>query len=131
MKVLLITGTRHEYSQSKQELVKYINSWQPSLIIHGGCRTGVDSQAEKLADKLGIETAVVAAKWFLNGEHNSSAGPIRNSTMASIAHALKQAGHAVECLALPDHTSVGTWDMVRKMMKIGVEPTVIKVKTKQ
>jgi len=72
---ILVCGDR--YWKSKFIIKKYLEYFNPSLVIEGGCK-GADQIAAKAADELGIPVKPFPAKWGLYGK---AAGPIRNRKM--------------------------------------------------
>lgn len=86
-----------------------------SVLIHGRAR-GVDTWAAEWALDNGINLEGYKADWDAYGK---SAGPIRNSLM------LKE-GKPDLVVAFPSDRSIGTWDMVRKARKAGVETIVVR-----
>ena len=85
-----------------------------SVIIQGGCPTGADLLARKVADEFGIRVETFPADWQ---QHGRAAGPIRNQAMADAGADL--------CLAFPSRgRSAGTWDMVRRAVAAGIETRI-------
>ena len=85
-----------------------------SVIIQGGCPTGSDLLARKVADEFGIRVETFPADWQ---QHGRAAGPIRNQAMADAGADL--------CLAFPSRgRSAGTWDMVRRAVAAGIETRI-------
>lgn len=101
--VVLVTGSRtwNDADRLKQDLLDLVGPERPKsavTIVHGGCRTGADALASKIATEQGWAVKVYAADWV---RHGRSAGPRRNAEMvrASNPHA------AVVCLR---GVSIGT-----------------------
>ena len=85
-----------------------------SVIIQGGCPTGADLLARKVADEFGIRVETFPADWQ---QHGRAAGPIRNQLMADAGADL--------CLAFPSRgRSAGTWDMIRRALGAGIETRI-------
>lgn len=80
-------------------------------IIQGGCATGIDALARKVAEEYDIRMETFPANWK---KHGRAAGPIRNQQMANAGADL--------CLAFPSACkSTGTWDMIRKAVAAGID----------
>ena len=85
-----------------------------SVIIQGGCPTGADLLARKVADEFGIRVETFPADWQ---QHGRAAGPIRNQAMADAGADL--------CLAFPSRgRSAGTWNMIRRAVAAGIETRI-------
>lgn len=80
------------------------------VIIHGGAR-GADSMASLYGERHLIPRQMFPADWQ---KHGSDAGPIRNQKMLD-------EGRPDLVVAFPTPKSRGTWDMVRRAKKAGVE----------
>lgn len=83
------------------------------VVIEGGAK-GADAYARLATHELGLDLVTVPAEWDKYGRR---AGPIRNQKMLEMEPDL--------VLAFPMPDSVGTWDMVRRARKAGVEVRVI------
>lgn len=90
-----------------RDLLDMLSIKRPSVILCGGCPTGVDAWAEREASAHGIPTVRYSADW---DEHRRSAGPRRNQQMADNGAAL---------LLIWDGRSRGSADMRRKMLAAG------------
>lgn len=108
---LLICGSRRW--KSREVILRAIKQLSPSLIIEGECR-GADKLAASVAEELGIPVLKFPAEWSRFGRR---AGPIRNQQMLD-------EGKPDYVLAFPVAESRGTWDMVRRAKKAGVETEV-------
>lgn len=85
-----------------------------SVIIQGGCPTGADLLARKVAEEFGIRVETFPADWQ---QHGRAAGPIRNQAMADAGADL--------CLAFPSRgRSAGTWDMIWRAVAAGIETRI-------
>lgn len=81
---VIVAGPRDlQVSTSKIYSTMYKAGYNPTCIVHGGCR-GVDTCAQQYADDLGIPAICFPAEWVKYGK---GAGPWRNMEMASIADA--------------------------------------------
>jgi hypothetical protein len=83
---------------------------RPTKIIHGNAR-GADTMAADWATQMAIEVQSFPADW---AAHGVFAGPHRNQQMLDD-------GKPELVVAFPTRKSTGTWDMVRKAKKAGVE----------
>src|SRR5271154_144282 len=113
---VLICGGRHyaDYERIKATLVELGGKENISLLIHGAAE-GADSYGALAAEELGIPKIGVPADWK---KHGNAAGPIRNQKMLD--------DHSPDLVvAFPDPESRGTWDMIRRAKKDGVEVKVI------
>jgi hypothetical protein len=117
--ILIVTGTRHGVHGERLATLRR-EVLDADLIIHGD-GSGVDRDARTIARNNDIQDLCAPANW---GKHPTDAGPMRNSWMALVAVALKQAGHFVRFAAFPDPTSSGTWDTVNKLKAESIEGTV-------
>lgn len=82
-------------------------------IIHGAAR-GADRIGGYWARKNRIDERRFPADWEA---HHNAAGPIRNQQMLD-------EGMPDLVVAFPDPKSTGTWDMVRRARKAGVETLI-------
>lgn len=72
---LLVSGDREWDDEETVRTV--LLKLKPKILVHGDCR-GLDRQAGKIAQSLGIEVRKYPANWKL---HRKAAGPIRNQEM--------------------------------------------------
>lgn len=86
-----------------------------STIIHGGAR-GADSIAERLAIEMDFNMRAFHAQWDTLGK---AAGPERNQRMID-------EGKPDLVIAFPLPDSRGTWDMVSRAKRAGVEVRVVR-----
>lgn len=109
---ILITGSRHwdNHGAIRRALADLPGD---ATIVHGGCPTGADAYADKIARMFGLAVEVHPADW---GTHGRAAGPIRNQHMVDLGADL--------CLAFPDTYSRGTWDCVRRARAAGIPTRV-------
>lgn len=116
---IIITGGRKRESENDYETMKNIVEWLDCdgpgilhlVIIQGGCATGIDALARKVAEEYDIRMETFPANWK---KHGRAAGPIRNQQMANAGADL--------CLAFPSAgKSTGTWDMIRKAVAAGID----------
>ena len=88
-------------------------------VLHGGAR-GVDATAQAVCDELGIQVKAFPADW---DTHGKSAGPIRNTHMATLLCKWTAQGHTAEVLAFDGGR--GTAHMVKTAEDVGLQLTVI------
>lgn len=119
---IIITGGRKRNSSSDYKMLDndiwvldHTGSFTGNpVIIQGGCPTGIDSLARKVAEKHSIHLETFPANWK---KHGRAAGPIRNQAMADAGADL--------CLAFPSAgRSAGTWDMIRRAVAAGIETRI-------
>lgn len=85
------------------------------LLIHGAA-DGADAAAEWYGRHLDIAISRFPADWK---KHKLAAGPIRNQKMLD-------EGKPDLVVAFPTPSSRGTWDMVRRAQKAGIETMIYK-----
>src|SRR5687767_935094 len=115
-KRVLVCGSRNLSEKRRQEVIdalEYLYRRSPLVIIHGAAR-GCDSMAGDWAVRRSCEQIEFPANW---AKHGRKAGPIRNQQMLD-------EGKPDVVLAFPEKDSVGTWDMVERAQKAGVEVLV-------
>lgn len=91
--------------------VMFKAGFEPTCIIHGGCR-GVDASGKAYAEALGIPVLCFPAEWYRYGK---GAGPIRNKTMAEQADALLVFVHASKPV------TSGTASMIAEAVRAGIK----------
>lgn len=87
-----------------------------SVVIQGGCPSGADLLARKVADDFGIRVETFPAD---RERYGRSAGTARNQAMADAGADL--------CLAFPsagEGPSLGTWDMIHRAVDAGIETRI-------
>ncbi len=90
-------------------------NWLPQVhVIHGGAK-GADALADRWAVNNWTGLTVYPADW---DNHCKAAGPIRNQQMLV-------EGKPDLVVAFPTPNSRGTWDMVRRAKKAGVETIIV------
>lgn len=119
---IIITGGRHrnhqeDYDTLLEALFDIDMHWcgaRGQVIIQGGCPTGIDAMARKLARESRLSLETFPADWE---KYKTGAGPIRNQQMADAGADL--------CLAFPSAgKSPGTWDMIRRAEAAGIETRI-------
>lgn len=99
--MILVAGGRHYGRRSViiPALEFMVARQHPCHIIHGGCKSGVDSVvAHWCYQESGVQTIVVPALWAAKGK---AAGPERNKVMVAILKAWKAVGGGAEALIFP------------------------------
>ncbi|MCA1572481.1 MAG: DUF2493 domain-containing protein [Chloroflexi bacterium] len=113
VKRVLVCGSRNLSEKRRREVIdalEYLWRRNPLVIIHGAAR-GADSMASDWATERGCEQVEYPANWR---QYGRKAGPIRNQQMLT-------EGKPDIVLAFPEKDSVGTWDMVERSKKAGLE----------
>ena len=109
---ILVTGSRHftdkSYMKESIESVGHV-----VCIIQGEAR-GADRCAKEIAKEMGVECKGYPAQW---SKYGKAAGPIRNQEMLDKEH-------PDLVLAFPLEGSIGTWDMIGRCKKTGVDHMV-------
>jgi hypothetical protein len=123
MKVL-VCGSRNwlNYEAIHRELSR-LPPGRETTIVHGGCPTGADNLADRIARKLGFEVRVYPADWDRDGR---GAGPIRNAQMIRAEHPDKDGVIFDFGLAftLNMSRSRGTKDCTERARKAGIKVEV-------
>jgi len=99
-----------------------------AVLVHGACETGADKIAAEEWEGAGLKVEPHPASWLIHAPGwcrcgkvkprvCKGAGPKRNQEMADLGADL--------CLAFPLKDSRGTWDMVRRAKKKGIEVKVV------
>ena len=119
---IIITGGRKRESSSDYKILDndiwvldHAGSFTGNpVIIQGGCPTGIDLLARKIAEEHSIHLETFPANWKKFGR---AAGPIRNQAMAYAGADL--------CLAFPSaDKSTGTWNMIRRAVHSDIETCI-------
>lgn len=115
MKALVCGGRDHE---DKMAVWYVLDSYGPPEIteIISGMARGPDMFAAEWARKFGFTLHKFPADW---DQYKKAAGPIRNQQMLD-------EGKPDIVIAFPTKNSRGTWDMVRRAKKAGIETKVYK-----
>lgn len=114
---VIIAGCRDfaDYELLKENCDIYLQDQQPKdIVIVSGHASGADALGERYAQERGYETEIYPADWKVHGR---AAGPIRNTQMASVAHAL---------IAFWDGKSRGTKNMIDTATKRGLQVAVVR-----
>lgn len=127
--IVIVTGSRNaEEASALQALGSFLALLdQAPELWHGGCPTGVDSAASKLARLRRIDLKVWPADW---NKHGRRAGPVRNWEMISSAVGRRAQGEEVHVLALPANgeENKGTMGTVELALKASLNVSVQWVK---
>ena len=126
MKVI-VCGSRHwlNFAAVLRELRKLPRG---TVIIHGGCKTGADAMADKIARKLGLTVRVYPADWEGEEARTGSAGaagPKRNTLMIATEHVPDDPVAFVLAFTLDLRKSKGTRDCVTKAEAVQIPVTVL------
>ena len=108
---IIVCGYREffDYDFVKRKLDKILSEKRKThtiVIVSGGCR-GADKLGEKYSFENDDELEIYKAEWDVYGK---KAGPVRNTKMSEISDA---------CVAFVCKKSKGTFDMIRKMKRLG------------
>lgn len=108
---LLVSGPRDctDCEHVEACLVKAVGDASDVVIIHGGCRTGVDDFAHSIAVKRGWTAEVYYADWSLGAR----AGPIRNRQMIT-------EGRPDRAIVFLSPTSRGSRDCKNQISRAGI-----------
>lgn len=122
---ILVTGTREELTQAEKDLISvaieeaamrdYQKHQRPCVVVHGGCRTGVDQYVEETyadVDDSNLSVESHPADWSLG----KKAGPLRNQAMVDLG--------ADICLAFPRPDSKGTRHCAKAAIDAGIETII-------
>ncbi len=110
MKIIGVVGTRRRTSARDRILItnEVMRIYEKGdWICSGGCPTGADSVAEKLAKTNGIPILTFYPHW---NKYNKAAGPIRNTLIADHVDVL------IACVARD--RKGGTEDTIKKFEKV-------------
>ena len=119
MSVILICGTRGNYTQIVHTYMDALGLPITTLVIHGGCKSGADRHVKHWCRRQSIHTAVIDALWYTM---SASAGPIRNEVMVQLTK--KLGGRAI---AFWDGKSSGTESTIDLCEQYGVDCTVVDI----
>lgn len=103
-----ITSKRVVFIDLDAYVSEELDEEYPSLILHGGAE-GVDSLAERWANKHSIPTEVLKPEWKKDGKYNKGAGQIRNRQLVDLADRV---------VAIWDQESKGTEGVIKYCQKI-------------
>ena len=112
---ILVTGSRdwRDFKVIADAIYQVVTEWRCKpgdvTIVHGGCKTGADEEANWLAELVGIKVEIHPADWK---KHGKAAGPIRNQEMVD-------AGADI-CLAFIKNNSRGATHCADAAEKAGI-----------
>lgn len=109
---ILVTGSR--VYDNLDKMFEYLDAYGATEICEGGAK-GADTLAYKYANNRGIPLTTVRAEW---DKYGNKAGPMRNQKM------LDEFKPDL-VMAFPTKESRGTWDMVRRAERAGVEVKIV------
>lgn len=112
---ILVTGSRDWTWDQRHQIKEALIECKATIVVHGDAR-GADAHAKQAAIELGIEQRPYPADWQIYGR---CAGPVRNQHMLTVEHRPEEPIDLV--LAFPLKHSIGTWDMVERAEKAGIE----------
>ena len=113
-RVLICGGRKYQDYDAVFRALSALGKENIEVVIDGAA-LGADLLGHKAARALGIPTLRFPAHWERDGR---SAGVIRNQRMLD-------EGKPNIVLAFPAKESVGTWDMVRRARKLGLQVEVL------
>ena len=118
MRRILVTGSRlwEDYDAVDREIFNAIHDHphEPSIIVHGGCKSGADWFADRVCIAHGIPRETHPVEWRPYGIYNPQAGLARNRKMvelgANLCLAFIRAGSpgASHCARLAEEASIET-----------------------
>lgn len=112
---VIIAGSRTIRPTIKEiDRIVWRSEFNPTGIISGGAKRGVDPMGEAWARSVGLPVRVFEADWET---HGARAGMLRNALMLTQAHCV---------IAIWDGSSRGTRDMIRRARHAGV-PTITEI----
>ena len=115
MRVLICGGRDFDNRTAiRNALISLCASEDGVDVVIEGAAPGADALAREAAEDFGITVETYPADW---DKHGKAAGPIRNQQMLD-------EGKPDLVLAFPTPQSRGTWDMVRRARKAGIEARV-------
>ena len=119
---LIIAGNRNFKSyyfvlDQFSQYLDYLEETKPNnkFILVNGLATGVDALAYKIAKANNMKIKEFPADW---DKHPRAAGPIRNAQMAD---------YATELLAIWDHKSKGTKNMIEQMQQRNKPVKIVRI----
>lgn len=118
---IVVTGSR-EWTD-----VETIRAWlafiQPARVAHGGCRTGADQIAGRIARSLGIEVVEYPVDEEVDGPW-PAAGPRRNARMLELEQPDRVVAFSWWSPANPKGLTSGTADCCSRALTMG-RPVVV------
>lgn len=119
---VLVTGSRRAVASARMKVDSALRDLlgdEPVTIIHGDA-PGIDSIADKVAERYGFNVYRFPAEWDWYAAHGvrEQAGRERNQEMLDTMQ-------PDLVLAFPGKRSIGTWDMVRRAHDAGIPVRVM------
>jgi hypothetical protein len=112
-KRVLVCGSRR--FDDRELMEREFDTFPPDAVIIEGEQVGADLMARAIAEERGMAVLPFPAEW---NRYGNAAGPIRNQQMLDEGHP--------DCVsAFPLPGCKGTWNMVNKAKKAGVEVHVV------
>jgi Ni,Fe-hydrogenase III small subunit len=90
---------------------------ESSTVVHGGCPTGADIIADRIARAMGHVPEVHPAEWHV---HGNAAGPIRNQAMVDLGADVCLAFGELQRMKRGRMQNTGTGDCVERCRKAGI-----------
>ena len=90
---------------------------EASTVVHGGCPTGADAIADRLARSTGHVPEIHPAEWHA---HGPAAGPIRNQAMVDLGADVCLAFGELQRMKRGKMRNTGTGDCVAKARRAGI-----------
>lgn len=122
-KILIVTGSRNLLS--RKIVWRFLDRWDPDIVIHGAHHSGADAFAAEWCEKNGVRDIPVRAPWILGRQ----AGPIRNKEMVAIGAVFQRLGNRVLCVGWPKGQSRGTRGCMHLAKRAGIK-TINRMKSK-
>lgn len=119
---IIVCGPRdHSYGKQVYDLCAQLKErhGEALVIVHGGCRTGVDACVQVWCSNSGVTTECNFADWE---KHSKPAGPRRNGRMAA-----RGAQHCYGVMIGANDPIRGTRDMMRQAHAAGIETSTVKM----
>lgn len=115
--IALITGSR-DWRDLTAMRAALLDVPDDAIFIHGDC-VGADKVARIVLKNRCHEVSVPYSQ-----RHGKAGGPIRNQVMVDMGVAYRTAGYEVKVYAFPMRDSIGTYDLMRRATKAGIEVAV-------
>jgi hypothetical protein len=102
-----IVGSRGWPEGQSHRVTEYVLNLPAGTVVVSGGAKGVDSMAERVAERCGLDVHTIPADWL---KHGRAAGPICNSEIVAACDRV---------VAFWDGESRGTADTIRKAKRAG------------
>lgn len=90
---------------------------ESSTVVHGGCPTGADIIADRIARAMGHVPEIHPAEWHV---HGPAAGPIRNQAMVDLGADVCFSFGELQRMKRGKLCNTGTGDCVERCRKAGI-----------